>query len=353
MLKSLMLAAACFSCLMVTAVIADENPCRVVYQGESGIGKGKHIVWLAGDHEYRGEESLPAMARIMAKHYGFKCTVLFSIDPETGFILPGSSHIEGLDVLKEADLMVVFLRFQDFAEDEMQHIQDYLDTGRPVIGLRTSTHAFKMPADRKFAKHSYNYPGEDFKGGFGRQILGETWAGHYGRNHVTSAAFRLQEDMANHPILRGVKDAWVQSGAYEADPIEGSKVLANSEVLEAMTPDAKPSPDKEQMPAAWVRMYKNKSGKPGRVFNSTHGASEDITNEGFRRMCINACFWCMSLEDSIKPNNNISFVGPYNPVTFSFGGHRQGVKPQDLAGWDSPIMSKDAPVGKRPAKKKK
>ena len=68
------------------------------------------------------------------------------------------------------------------------------------------------------------------------------------------------------------------------------------------------------------------------------GASEDILNDGFRRMLINASLWCMSMEDAIKPDGPIDFVGPYNPVTYKFGGHRKGVKPADLAGWDSPLL---------------
>ena len=65
----------------------------LVYKGSDGPGKGKHVVLLAGDHEYRSEESLPALARILAKHHGFKCTVLFNTDPKTGEITPGNSHM--------------------------------------------------------------------------------------------------------------------------------------------------------------------------------------------------------------------------------------------------------------------
>ena len=42
----------------------------VVYRGTDGPGKGKHIVFLAGDHEYRSEETLPAIARLLAKLCG-------------------------------------------------------------------------------------------------------------------------------------------------------------------------------------------------------------------------------------------------------------------------------------------
>ncbi len=179
----LLLVAAVF--LLFPAVGLAQNPHLVVYQGDKGPGAGKHIVWLAGDHEYRGEESLPALARIMARHYGFKCSVFFTTDPKTGFIEPGSSNISGLEALKTADLLVVFLRFQDFPDDQMQHIVDYLDRGGPVVGYRTSTHAFQIKRpDAKFLKYTWNNgannPGADYAGGFGRQILGETWVSHYG-----------------------------------------------------------------------------------------------------------------------------------------------------------------------------
>jgi type 1 glutamine amidotransferase len=293
---------------------------------------------LAGDHEYRGEETLPAMARILAKHYGFKCSVFFTIDPETGFIQPGSSKIGGLEALRDADLMVVFLRFQNFPEDQMQHFADYVDRGGPIVGLRTSTHAFKMSGG-PFGKYSTGYNGDDFKGGFGRQILGETWVGHYGRNHKQSSLLILEQDQLEHPVLRGVKKPHAQCGGYRAFPIEGSVTLARGRVLNGMQADAEPDTSKEELPVAWVRQYEGKSGRKGRVFTTTHGASEDILNDDFRRMMINSCLWAAGLDDAIKADGPIDFVGPYNPVTFGFGGYRKGVKPADIAGWDTPILS--------------
>src|SRR6185436_9934120 len=158
---------------------AAQNPHLVTYQGDQGPGRGKHIVFLAGDREYRSEETLPALARILAKHYGFTCSVFFTTDPKTGFIEPGSSNIAGLDALKTADLLVIFLRFQDFPDAEMQHIVDYLDRGGPVVGLRTATHAFEiLRPNAKFLKYTWKGVPE-YVGGFGRQILGETWVSHY------------------------------------------------------------------------------------------------------------------------------------------------------------------------------
>lgn len=330
----------CLALMLLLAVSnarAADNPHSVVYEGEAGPGKGKHIVFLAGDHEYRSEESLPALARILAKHYGFRCSVFFTTDPKTGFIKPGSSHIAGLEVLKDADLLVVFLRFQDFPDDQMKHIVDYLERGGPVVGLRTSTHAFQIKRkDARYRKFSTGGT-KEFRGGFGRQILGETWVGHYGANHRQSSRLVLQPDQAKHPILRGVKDVWVQSGGYRAFPIEGSTILAKGQILDGMKPDAPPAKDKDVLAVAWARTYRI-ADKEGRVFSTTHGASEDILNEGFRRMLVNACLWGAGLEDAIKPGNKVAFVGPYQPVTFKFNGFVTGVRPADLAGWETPIM---------------
>src|SRR3954463_5667794 len=129
-LAAILLAAA--GCLGLAGTALAQNPHLVVYQGTTGPGHGKHIVFLAGDHEYRSEETLPALARILAKRYGFKCSVFITTNPQTGFIEPGSSDISGLEALDTADLLVIALRFQDFPDSEMQHIADYLDRGGPV-----------------------------------------------------------------------------------------------------------------------------------------------------------------------------------------------------------------------------
>src|SRR5829696_2122088 len=327
-------------CLLLPGAALAQNPNLVIYEGGRGPGSGKHIVLLAGDHEYRSEESLPALARILAKHYGFKCSVFFTTDPKTGFIDPGSSNIAGLEALRTADLMVVFLRFQDFPDAEMQHIVDYLDRGGPVVGFRTATHAFQiLRPEAKFLKYTWKGV-EGYAGGFGRQILGETWVTHYGKNHAQSSRLIVQADESSHPILRGVKDVWVQSGGYTANPIEGSHILATGQVLDGMTADAPAAAGKAPMPVAWYRTYSMPSGKSGRVFTTTHGASEDLLNDGFRRMAINACLWAAGLEAKITPASDIRFVGPFQPTTFNFEGYVKGVKPADLAGWDSPILPK-------------
>ena len=314
---------------------------RVVYEGAAGPGNGKHILFIASDHEYRGEETCPAIARILAKRYGFKCTVLFGQTPD-GLIKPGSSQIPGIEAIEDADMLFLFLRFVAPEDAWMEKFEGYLKNGGPVLGLRTTTHAFNG-LKGKYAYHNYNCSDEDFVGGFGRQILGETWnpklgAGHYGRNHKFATAMNAVPEQKDHPVLRGVGDMHAMAGAYSAVPMPGSTILATNQVLEAMEPDSKPLADKEPQPAAWVRTYRFKGGKEGRAFCSTQGASEDILDEDVRRLIVNATLWCMKMEDQIKADADVSFVGPYNPSTFSFKPSITDAKPGDIAGWDTPIL---------------
>src|SRR5262245_27186971 len=131
----------------------------VVYEGSEGPGKGKHIVLVSGDEEYRSEEALPQLGKILAKHHGFKCTVLFAIDPKDGTINPNVSNIPGLEALASADLMFIFTRFRDLPDEQMKHIVAYVKAGKPIVGIRTATHAFNIPDGKTYSKYSYNYKG--------------------------------------------------------------------------------------------------------------------------------------------------------------------------------------------------
>jgi type 1 glutamine amidotransferase len=324
--------------LMLTAsAYADTS---IVYQGDTGPGVGKHIVFLASDHEYRAEETCPALARILAKHHGFKCTVVFGVDKD-GFIEAGSSNISGLSALKDADLFFVFARFLNPPADEMAHIQAYLERGGPVVGLRTSSHAFKIPQDSAYAKYDFKSKVEGYENGFGHQILGNTWVGHYGTNHKQGTRIQLDPAQKENVILSGVGDnAFTHAGGYVGKPGPDFTVLTHSQPLVSMDPTADPDPAKPPMPSTWTRHYADKDGEKHRVFHSTQGASEDIQDENYRRMIINGTLWALGMENIIKPDLDISFVGPYQPNTFSFEGHAKGIKPSDLAGWDAPIMPK-------------
>jgi len=311
----------------------------LVYQGESGFGKGKHIVFVASDHEYRSEETLTALARIAAKHHGFKCTVLFGLDAN-GHISAGASNIPGLENLKNADLMVIFTRFLDLPDDQMQHIVDYIDRAGPVVGLRTASHAFKIVTqDSKWAKYNFSYKGEDYKGGFGEQILGNTWEGHYGKNHQQGTLTQIVPEKKDHVILIGVADnSFCYAGAYTGVVHEGFDVLTKSQPLVAFHRNAAIDASKPPMPSSWTRTYTGKNGQKARVYHSTQGASEDIIDNDYRRMIFNGMVWALGMESKITTSLNVSFVGPYNPLPYNNQGHASNVKPSDLQSYDAPIM---------------
>ena len=104
----------------------------VVYEGQNGLGKGKHIVFLAGDEEYRSEEALPMLAKILAVRHGFKCTVLFPINPADGTIDPLTlTNIPGLEALDSADSCVMGLRFRELPDQQMKHFVDYVGDYKP------------------------------------------------------------------------------------------------------------------------------------------------------------------------------------------------------------------------------
>ena len=155
-----------------------KEPLWVVYDGHDGPGKGKHIVLVSGDEEYRSEEALPQLGKILAKHHGFKCTVLFAIDPKTGEINPNVSNIPGLEQLQTADLMIIFTRFRNLPDEQMKYIVDYAESGKPIIGLRTATHAFNNPKSKLYAKYNWSNGDKKYAEGFAGQVLGETWISH-------------------------------------------------------------------------------------------------------------------------------------------------------------------------------
>ncbi|MCX6857757.1 MAG: hypothetical protein NTV80_22970, partial [Verrucomicrobia bacterium] len=112
-----------------------------------GVGKGRTIVLVAGDEEYRTEETMPMLAKILAKTHGFNCVVLFSTDEKEGFIDPNNqTNIRGTEMLDNADLMIIGTRFRQLPEAQLAPFMRFLNAGKPVIGFRTATHAFSGKA---------------------------------------------------------------------------------------------------------------------------------------------------------------------------------------------------------------
>ena len=307
----------------------------VVYEGGEGAGKGKHIVLVSGDEEYRSEEMLTQLGKILATHHGFRCTVLYAIE-EDGTITPTRvNNIPGLEALKTADLMILFTRFRNLPDEQMKLIVDYVESGRPIIGIRTATHAFNLPENSTYAK--YSWQSKVWDGGFGRQVLGETWVNHHGNHAVESTRGIAAPGMQNNPILRGIKDGDIYgpTDVYTVTlPLPGDcQPLVLGQVLVGMNRDDKPVDgvkNNPMMPIAWTKTYKGSAGKTARVFTTTMGAAQDFLSEGLRRLLVNASYWALGMEAQIPAKSNVDIVGSYEPLPFGFGKHKPGVRPADL-----------------------
>jgi len=335
-LRSLWLAL--FLGLIVNSATAAD---RVVYEGEKGPGKGKHIVFLAGDEEYRSEEGLPMMAKILSVHHGFKCTVLFSLNPETGEIDPNNQkNIPGMETLKTADLVVMLWRFRALPDDQMKYFVDYYESGKPIIALRTSTHAFNYPKESQSIYKKYSFNSGEWKGGFGKQVLGETWVAHHGAHKKEATRGIITDSAKGHPVLKGVTDIFGDSDVYTATPPADANVLVLGQVLVGMNPTDPPVEGKQKptdkfeknnplQPIVWTREYKNEAGKTNKILTTTLGAATDLQNEGLRRLLVNGSFWALGMEKSIPAKANVDYVGEFKPTMYGFNGGKKGTKPSD------------------------
>lgn len=322
--------------LALTAPLTAGDPWLTV-EGGDGPGRGKHVVLISGDEEYRSEEALPQLAKILAKHHGFTCTVLFAIDPKDGTINPNvNDNIPGLEKLASADLMVIFTRWRNLPDDQMRHVVDYLKAGKPVVGLRTSTHAFKLKGGPyQYLSDGNKSPG--WEGGFGKQILGEQWVAHHGRHGVEGTRGVIAPGQEGHPVLRGIEPGSIfgPTDVYAVGlPLPGDSVpLVLGEVTETLRPDSPPVAGKKNdpmMPIAWTKTYTFEGSPPGRVFTTTMGASQDLQYEGTRRLIVNGCLWASGLEDRIPEKSEVGLVGKFEQTAFKFNGFKKGVRPEDL-----------------------
>lgn len=320
--------------LVATAASAAEQT-WVTYEPKPGPGKGKHIVFLSGDEEYRSEEGLPMLGKILSQRHGFKCSVLFSVNAD-GIIDPDAGgSLSNPAALDSADAIVMLLRFRHWDDDTNKKFEAAVNRGVPLIALRTSTHAFN---GLKGPYEKWNFGN---KGGFGKQVLGETWVSHWGRHKVEAMLGVVEPGAEKHPILKGTGQIFADSDTYEAYPPADAKILLRGQVLKGMKPTDPPADyikkrasDKQEqgvnspmMAVAWTRELENDAGKVNKVFTTTMGAATDLQSEGTRRLVVNSVFWGLGMEVPAKAN--VDYIGNYQPSMYSFKGYKKGVKPGD------------------------
>ncbi len=313
---------------------------QVVFPAADGPGQGKRVALLAGDEEYRSEEGLPQLAKILSQRHGFHATVVLPIDPATGTIDPNNQkNLPGLETaLADADVVILLWRFRDPGEAGLKAFESYYLSGKPLIALRTSTHAFDIKDKTgPFAKWTWNAK-EPWPGGFGQQVLGETWINHHGDHGSESTRGVIDPGAQDDPLLRGVTDVWGPTDVYGVVNLPPTaKVLLRGQVIAGMKPTDPPVEGKKNdpmQPLAWTLEHQNEAGKTNKIFTTTMGAATDLESEGLRRLLVNAVYAFAGLEAPAKAD--VTPVGEFQPTPFGFNGFKKGVKPADLGGVVTP-----------------
>ncbi|MCH2207501.1 MAG: ThuA domain-containing protein [Lentisphaerales bacterium] len=302
---------------------------HLVFEGQGGPGKGKHIVFLAGDEEYRSEEAMPLMAQIMAKQ-GFKCTVLFSLDSKGNVDPNNQKSLSNPSALDSADSLVMSIRFRNWNDETMQKFENAINRGVSLIGLRTTTHAFKFPKDSKWQKYSFRAPKETgWHNGFGREIMGESWVSHHGKHKKEGTRTFHEKGAESNPILNSVDEIFGDTDVYGANPAmsHNTTILLRAGVTATLEPDsalvdAKNNP---MQPCAWTREYKHASGTVNKVFTTTMGSSTDLADADLRRLVGNAVFWSVGL--SVPSKLDVTLPGEFIPTFYSNNKFKKNTPP--------------------------
>lgn len=313
------------------SLLAESGTGWVSYPAMDGPGKGKHVVLLAGDEEYRSEEALPMLAKILSARHGFKTTVLFSIDAD-GVIDPAAGGSLGKpETLDSADALILSLRFRHWSDETMKKFEAAMNRGVPIFAMRTSTHAFNFPEDSAWTKWSFGN-----EGGFGKKVLGETWVSHWGDHGKQATQAVIDKGAKKNPLLNGVSDIFGTSDVYEAAPPRDATILLRGLVLESMEKGSKPVEGEKNgqkindpaQPIAWSREVKNEAGKKNKVVTTTMGAATDFESEDLRRLAVNSIYWGLGLPVPAKAD--VTLVGDYKPTPFGFGTNQKGMKAEDF-----------------------
>ncbi len=309
-----------------------ESPLWLTYSGEKGPGKGKHIVLIAADQEYRSEQSMPMLAKVLTMHHGFDTTVLFSVN-ENNEVDPTrkirwedktvTHNIPGLEHLEKADLVILFSRLVTLPPEQLQHFYKYLDSGKPIIGIRTANHGF--------IGFDYKKDGKNIN--FGEDVLGGSFREHHGRWQQDSTRGIIVEANKDHPVLQGVSDIWGPSDVYrtykEGDSLPAACTpLVYGQPLMGRKQNDEINPKLVALPVAWVKTWTGSTGKTARVFHTTMGSAHDYQNAGLRRLTINAAYWCLMMERQIDPTSSVDIVGAYEPLNSGFNYQQLKVVPR-------------------------
>ncbi|MEO0414070.1 MAG: DUF6797 domain-containing protein, partial [Verrucomicrobiota bacterium] len=251
-----------------------------------------------------------------------------------------ANHIPGLEALKKAELLILAVRFLDLPDDQMQLIDDYLKSGRPVLGIRTSNHGFKIPTGEKWEHYDWQYEGEEhpeWHGGFGQIVFGGKFIDHHGHKKHNATRGLIAAGKENHGINTGLVngDIFGPSFVYGINvPLrKDCEVLVHGQVLDGMEKDSAPLGPKPYehmpkslsedakgkndplMPLAWTSEYRIPEGRRGIAFHTNIGASQDFAHEGTRKHIVNGVYWLFGITPP-QGGCAVDLVGDYQPTEY-------------------------------------
>ena len=236
-----------------------------------------HVVFVVGTLHYSPELTMPAFAKELQR-FGFRTTVVMgdgNPEKKTEDVLPG------FEALAEADLAIFFMRFLKLPDEEWQPIEDYVTSGKPVIGLRTANHSFRYP--KEHSRFEWN-------DGFGRRVLGTPYIVH----QTSETKISVVEKGLSHPIMMNVtKKNWVSPGTLYLTRLEEGCVPlvtgsgdGRARTLNKTFGKIEVKPHESDV-VAWA--WENEWG--GKVFGTSFGHPGDFSEESFVRMFVNAVHW--------------------------------------------------------------
>ena len=238
-----------------------------------------HAVLVVGTLHYSPELTMPVFAKELER-FGFRTTVVMgegNPEKKTQGVLPG------IEALADADLAIFFMRFLKLPDKEWKPIEDYLKSGKPVIGLRTANHSFKYPKD---------HPRHEWNDGFGRRALGTPYVVHQGGTTDIKTVSKYR----SHPIMKNVsKTEWVSPGTLYLSRLEPGCIplaigrgVGRDRLVEKGYGVIQVNREESDV-VAWA--WENEWG--GKVFGTSFGHPGDFAEESFNRMLVNACHWAV------------------------------------------------------------
>jgi hypothetical protein len=236
--------------------------------------KGRlHVLFVIAEAEYRTKETLPAFA----KHY-------LEPDLRLSFVHANPddrNDLRGLDVVDEADLVVLSVRRRFPPVGQMEPLERYLRSGKPLVAIRTSCVPFAESGGLKRPG-----PGHLVWQRFDREVLGCNYQGYDPASRKSGCDVRIVPGAADHPILRGIAPAGFHSRSwlYRMRPLaEAVQPLLIGRWSESAPPE----------PVAWTHTYHG-----GRVFYTSLGHPDDFEVPQFSQLLVNAIYWAL---DRLRP----------------------------------------------------